>query len=83
MIHQDCITSTEFDKRIQQDDEICVLAQALADEAMGAGYNLSYKKDFIRQRYMDLAKDLIKKLDKHNLIIIHKNKSEVSSDKTE
>lgn len=83
MIKQDFITSTEFDKRFQADDEICVLAQALADEAMGAGYNLSYKKDFIRQRYMDLAKDLIKKLNRHNLIIVHKNKSEGPSDKKE
>lgn len=83
MIHQDYMSSTEFDKRIQNDDEVCVLAQALAEETMGTGYILSYKKDFIRQRYIDLANDLIKKLDKHNLIIIHKNKSEVSSDKKE
>jgi len=83
MIKQDCITSTEFDKKLQEDDEICVLAQALADEAMGQGYNLSYKKDFIRQRYIDLAEDLKRKLLKHNLIIVHKNKNEVTSETTE
>jgi len=80
MIQQDYISSTDFVRRYQEDDEICVLAQALVEEAMGVGYNLAYKKDFIRQRYVDLAEDLIKKLDKHNLTIVHKNKSEVQSD---
>jgi len=83
MIKQDFMTSSEFEKRLAADDEVCVLAQALADEAMGQGYNLSYKKEFIRQRYVDLATDLIKKLQKHNLILTHKNKSEDTNDKKE
>lgn len=75
------ISSSEFEKRCSEDDEVCVLAQALAEDAMGTGYKLSHKKEFIRQRYIDLAEDLIKKLKNHNLIIVHKSKNEDRNEK--
>jgi hypothetical protein len=67
------ITSAEFERRYEERDEICVLAQGLADDAMGKGYRLSHKKEFIRQRYVDLATDLIEKLKRHGLKIVHIN----------
>ena len=76
------MTSIEFEQRHQDEDEICVLAQALAEDAMGEGYRLSHKKEFIRQRYVDLASDLIEKLKKHGLKIVHINKNEEENDKS-
>ena len=61
----------------------CVLAQALADESMGQGYNIVNKKDFIRHKYIELAKDLIAKLERHDLNIIHKNTPGVTDNEKE
>lgn len=72
MINFGYMTSMEFKTLYDKDDIVCVLAQALAEEAMGQGYNIIDKKDFIRQKYVDLATDLIEKLEKHNLIITQK-----------
>ena len=79
------MSSIEFDKGLKSEDIVCVLAQALAEEALGLDYRLVNKKNFIRQRYIDLAIDLIKKLERHNLIIIHENEEtdEETDDKTE
>jgi len=71
MINFGYMTSMEFKELYNNDDIVCVLAQALAEEAMGQGYNIADRKDFIRQKYIDLAEDLIEKLEKHNLIITH------------
>lgn len=78
------MTSIEFSKLYKEDDVVCVLAQALAEESLGRGYNIVNKSTFIRQKYIDLAEDLIEKLEKHNLIITHtnteKNSEEVTND---
>ena len=75
------MSSTDFDKGLKSEDIVCVLAQALAEEALGSDYRLVNKKNFIRQRYIDLANDLIKKLERHHLIITHEN--EETDDKEE
>jgi hypothetical protein len=79
------MSSIEFGKKLESEDIVCVLAQALAEEALGSDYKLVNKKNFIRQRYIDLAADLIMKLERHHLIITHKNEEidEETDDKTE
>ena len=67
------MTSAEFSKLYGEDDVVCVLAHALAEESLGSGYNIVNKTEFIRHRYVELAKDLIEKLEKHDLVITHTN----------
>lgn len=70
----DYISPSEFERLCREGNVICILAQSLADEAMGEGYKLSHRTDFIRQRYVDLAQSFMNKLSKRNLTIIYTNK---------
>lgn len=67
------ISASEFENRCNRGDVVCILAQLLADDALG-NYNLSHKSNTVRQKYIDMAETLIRKLNKRNLTIIYDSK---------
>lgn len=70
------ITTLEFKKRYDDGDIVCLLAQMLAHDSFGKGFDLSYKKPVIIVRFIQRAEELIAKLDKHNLEIIKRKDSQ-------
>jgi hypothetical protein len=64
------ITASDFKKRYDNEDIVCLLAQMLAQNSFGVGFDLSHKKPVIIIRFIQRAEELIAKLDKHNLEII-------------
>jgi hypothetical protein len=74
-MYEHILTSEEFRSKLKENDEVCVLAQAYAFNSMGPHFELSNKKSYVRERYIDKAYDMIKMLNQHSLIIIHKDKT--------
>jgi len=70
------MTATEFQRRYDEGDIICLLAQQIASESFGEGYKLSHKKPVNIVRYIHRAEEFIEKLKKHDLEIIHIRKDE-------
>lgn len=74
------ITATEFQKRYDAGDIICILAQQMAAEAFGQEYNLMYKKPATIIQFIHRAEEMIKQLKKHNLEIIHIKKKDIQNE---
>jgi len=68
------MTGAEFKKLFADNDEVCVLANALLKGSAYTIDDLSNAKDHIREKFLSEAVKLIKNLEHHNLQIIHKEK---------
>lgn len=65
------ITTLEFQKKYNGGDIICILAQQMAEDTFGQTFNLAYKKPTTIIRFMHRAEEMIEKLKKHDLEIVH------------
>lgn len=68
------MSGIDFRKKFEENDEICVLANALLKESAYSVTDLGNAKEQIRIKFIEEAIRLIKNLEEHNLIIIHKDK---------
>ena len=68
------ISGSQFKNKLDENDEICVLGEFLLNESAFSVQTLANAKDHIRMKFIEEALRLIKNLEEHNLIIIHKEK---------
>lgn len=80
-MYEHILTSEEFKKRYDDEDIVCLLAQMLAHDSFGKGFDLSHKKPVIILRFIQRAEELIAKLNKHNLEIIKRKYSQNEQEK--
>ena len=68
------MSGSDFKKKFEDGDEICVLANALLKESVYSVTDLGNAKEQIRIKFIEEAIRLIKNLEEHNLKIIHSTK---------
>ena len=68
------MSGLDFRKKLEENDEICVLANALLKESVYSVTDLGNAKEQIRIKFIEEAIRLIKNLEEHNLKIIHSTK---------
>ena len=65
------MSGIDFRKKLEENDEICVLANALLKESVYSVTDLVNAKEQIRIKFIEEAIRLIKNLEEHNLKIIY------------
>ena len=70
----DTLSGLEIVKRMGEEDVQCILAHALYQEVIGDDRSLANTNDSMRFMYLEKAQCLIDKLNKYNLIIVHRKK---------
>jgi len=68
------MSGIDFRKKLEENDEICVLANALLKESVYSVTDLVNAKEQIRIKFIEEAIRLIKNLEEHSLQIVHSTK---------
>ena len=68
------MSGIDFRKKLEENDEICVLANALLKESVYSVTDLVNAKEQIRIKFIEEAIRLIKNLEEHSLRIVHSTK---------